>query len=72
MSKRKSQPPSPAATIVTMLPHHLEAGPCCPVRSHPLGDFEDEPAEGGEASAPEKHERHPRVPFLFFTGHLRP
>jgi hypothetical protein len=33
--------------------------------THPLGDFEDEPAEGGEANAQEKHERHPRLPLLF-------
>ena len=71
MSKGKSQRPGPAATIVTMLLHHLEAGPCCPVPSHPLGDFEDEPAEGEEANAPEKHERHPRLRY-FFTGQLRP
>src|SRR5271163_5008265 len=43
------------------------SGLCRPVRSHPLGDFEDEPAEGSEADAPEKHDRgHSLLPFAFF------
>jgi hypothetical protein len=41
------------------------------VPSHPLGNFEDEPAEGGEAEAPEKYDSHHRLPFLLFTGYLR-
>ena len=61
MSKRKSQPPSPAATIVTMLPIILKQVRAALFHHIPLGDFEDEPAEGGEANAPE-----------FFTGDLRP
>src|SRR5580704_4829477 len=52
--------------------HHLEAGLCCPVPSHPFGDFKDKPAQGSKADAPEKHERHHRLPFLLFTGCLRP
>jgi hypothetical protein len=40
--------------MVTILPHHLEAGLCCPVPSHPFGDFKDKPAQGSEADAPEK------------------
>ena len=71
MSKGMSQPPSPAATIATILPHHLEAGPCCSVPSHPLGDFEDKPPEGGDADAPERMRDILAFPFLF-TGHLRP
>ena len=51
MSKRKSQPPSPAATIVTMLPIILKQVRAALFPQHPLGDFEDEPAEGGEANA---------------------
>jgi hypothetical protein len=51
MSKRMSQPATPAATMVTILPHHLEAGPCCPVPSHPFGDFKDKPAQGSATDA---------------------
>ena len=42
-----------------------------PVPSHPLGDFEDEPAEGGEADAPEKHDRGHSL-LLLFTWFIRP
>jgi hypothetical protein len=52
-----SQPPSPAATIVTILPHHLESRSVLPVPSHPFGDFKDKPAQRSEADAPEKHDR---------------
>jgi hypothetical protein len=51
--------------MVTILPHHLEAGLCCSVPSHPFGDFKDKPAQGSEADDPEKHDRHHRLPFLF-------
>ena len=35
--------------------------------SHPLGDFEHEPAESGETDPPKKHHRDHRLPLLF-TG----
>src|ERR1700722_18271395 len=65
MSKRMSQPPSPAATIATILPRHLEAVGCS-VPSHPLGDFEKKPAQAGKATAPEMHKRHHRFPSIFY------
>jgi hypothetical protein len=43
-----------------------------PVPSHPLADFEDEPAEDREADAPEKHDRDHSLLLLPFTGCLRP
>ena len=44
----------------------------CPVPSHPFGDFKDKPAQDSEADAPEKHDRHHRLPLPLFTGCLRP
>jgi hypothetical protein len=62
-----SQPPIPAAAIVTILPHHLEAVCAASVPSHPFGDFKDKPAQRREADAPEKHERyHPAFPLCFY------
>jgi hypothetical protein len=36
-----------------------------PVPSHPLGYFEDKPAEGSEADGPEKHDRDHDLPLSF-------
>ena len=70
------------AALVGVCPGHqksyladLTASPTsghrCPVPSHPLGDFEDEPAEDGEVDAPEKHDRDHSL-LLLFTWSLRP
>jgi hypothetical protein len=53
MSKRMSQPPSPAATIVTILPSSSRKQVRAAVPSHPFGDFKDKPAQGRKADAPE-------------------
>ena len=42
-----------------------------PFPSHPLGDFEDEPAEDGDTDAPEKHDRDHSL-LLLFTWCVRP
>ena len=61
MSKRMSQPAAPANTIVTdsFLLNSVawpgSEGGCVPL--HPFGDFEDEPAETGEAQTPKNHDR---------------
>jgi hypothetical protein len=70
MSKRTSQPAAPANTIVTTVFLQFR----CVVSvgeligaSHPLGDFEHEPAECGETDPPEKHHSDHHLPLLF-TG----
>jgi hypothetical protein len=71
MSKRMSQPAAPASTIVTTVFLLYWVGgqgfKGWAVPSHPLGDFEDEPAETGEAQAPKKHHSDHRLDPMFFT-----
>ena len=66
---------SPCAALVGVCPGHQKSyladltasreRPSPPVSSHPLGDFEDEPAEDGDADAPEEHDRdHSLLLFL--------
>jgi hypothetical protein len=64
---RPGWPNPPGAAFVGVCPGHQKSyladltasreRPSPPVPSHPLGDFEDEPAEDGDADAPEKHDR---------------
>ena len=64
MSKRESWRPSPAATIVTMLSHHLFAGRAARfpyIRSAILRRA----SRRRRSHAQEKHDRHPRLPFCF-------
>jgi hypothetical protein len=69
MSRRISQPAAPANTIVTTffpLEFRCLASVGRPIRpSHPLGDFEDEPAENGEAQTPKKHHDDHRQALYF-------
>jgi hypothetical protein len=74
MIKRISQPAAPAATMVITLPHHLGrlagvgSGLCCPVPSHPLGDFKNKPAEGSEADAQKSMTETTTFPFCFLQN----
>ena len=53
-------------------PSSFLSGLCCPVPSHPFGDFKDKPAQGSEADAPEEHDRYHRLRLVRSTGPLRP
>jgi hypothetical protein len=61
-----SHPAAPASTIVTTISPFLFGGLTRPVASHALGDFEDEPAQGGEAETPEKHHGNHRLDSYFY------
>jgi hypothetical protein len=69
MSKRMSQPAAPASTIVTTIVLQFVAlvstGRESIGSSHPLGDFEHEPAKSGKTDSPEKHHRDHRLPLFF-------
>jgi hypothetical protein len=70
MSKRMSHPATPAITIVTALSSGIwlrgQRRKDESVSSHPLGDFEDEPAQTGEAQAPKNHHHDHRLDLSFY------
>ena len=66
--EQKDEPPSDSCSYDgNNATSSSRSGLCCPVPSHPFGDFKDKPAQGSEADAPEKHDRHHRLPLLLFT-----
>jgi hypothetical protein len=69
-----SQPAAPAATmVITLFLVRSSAEPASEAgaSSHPFGDLEDKPAQGGEADTPEKHGGEQLSFPSFSTGNLR-